>query len=86
MVRRKQKNNADEESDNYEFDEQLEGFDETEAVERRFNFVSELAYLIDYHVLDKFLILLKDERHFEKRPALLKATTSFFKRILQQAK
>lgn len=58
----------------------------TEHVERRFNFVSELAYLVDYAVIDKYVMLLKNPAHFERKPELAKATTSFFKRVVHQAK
>ena len=39
----------------------------TEHVERRFNFVSELAYLVDYAVVDKYVMLLRHTSHYEKK-------------------
>lgn len=76
------------EDDEYgdESDEPLADEEATEHVERRFNFVSELAYLVDYAVLDKYVMLLRNPSHFERRPLLAKAVTAFFKRILHQAK
>ena len=42
--------------------------------------------MIDYAVVDKYVLLLSNAAHHERRPLLAKATTSFFRRILQQAK
>lgn len=42
--------------------------------------------MVVYSVVDKYVELLQHPSHFEKRPLLAKATTSFFRRIIEQAK
>ena len=43
-----------------EMDEDLES-EEEENVERQFNFISELTVLVDYNVIDKYLLVLQNE-------------------------
>jgi len=57
-----------------------------ENVERTFNFVSELSVLVDYDVISKYAFILKHESIYSKKPLLIKACSSFFKRIISQTK
>lgn len=60
---------------------------EEEKIERKFNFAAELASFVDYKIVERYMSLIKDcDVHFAKRPILLKACTSFLKRIATQAK
>ena len=60
---------------------------EEEKVERKFNFAAELASFVDYKIIERYFSLIKDcDVHFAKKPLLLKACTSFLKRIATQAK
>jgi hypothetical protein len=66
-----------------EFEEDLE---DEENVERTFNFVSELSVLVDYEVIQKYISVLKMKDSYEKKPLLIKAVTTFFRRIISQTK
>lgn len=57
-----------------------------ENVERAFNFVNELCRLVDYDVIDKYLFILKSPQIYAQRPVVIKACTSFFKRVVSQTK
>ena len=72
----------------FDSDNEFEDDDLTdeENVERTFNFVSELSVLVDYDVISKYAFLLKHESIYSKRPLLMKACSSFFKRIISQTK
>lgn len=67
-------------------DEMDEESDEEENVERSFNFVSELAVLVDYDVIEKYIYILKHDNQYTKKPQLIQACSSFFKRIMHQTK
>jgi hypothetical protein len=84
---KKQRDDLDEFADELEFsDDDFSEGDDEENVERTFNFVSELSRLVDYEVIEKYAYLLKNEAIFKNKPLLLRACTSFFKRIISQTK
>ena len=60
--------------------------EEETNVERQFNFVSELSVLVDYNVIDKYISVLKSDDNYSKNPFLVKACTTFFRRIINQTK
>ena len=64
-----------------DFEEEEES-DNEENVERTFNFVAELSRLVDYDVIERYVYILKNTNIYQKQPILLKALTSFFKRIV----
>ena len=55
------------EGDADEFEEE-ELPDEYENQERQFNFAQELSELVKYQVVDKYLMIIKDENHYKKNP------------------
>jgi hypothetical protein len=57
--------------------------EEHQLVERKFNFLSELTKLVDYDVVRKYMIVIRD-KDYKKNPQLLPAVTSMFKRFAQQ--
>jgi hypothetical protein len=57
-----------------------------EERERKFNFISELSILVDYEVINKFILALQKPDLAKKRPFVIKAASSLFKRIVQQTK
>lgn len=48
--------------------------------------MADLSVLLEYSVVDKYLYVIKDKRHYESNPFLLKACSAFFKRIVHQVK
>ena len=60
--------------------------DQEETVERTFNFVSELAQLVDYDVISKYIFVVKNKSAHESKPLMIKAVTTFFRRIIAQTK
>lgn len=63
-----------------------EDLEEEENVERKFNFLADLAVLLEYFVIEKYLIVIRDKDHYDRNPFLLKACSAFFKRIVHQVK
>ena len=54
-----------------EDEEMDEESDEEENVERSFNFVSELAVLVDYDVIQKYIFVLRNENQYSRKPQLV---------------
>jgi len=50
-------------------------------VERKFNFKAEISLLIDYTIISKYMIVLRD-KDYKKNPLLLQAVNTWFKRIV----
>ena len=55
-----------------------------EAVERQFNFVAEIALLVDYQVISQYMRIVDVRNNLSKRCDLLQMTASFFKRVIFQ--
>ena len=55
-------------------------------MERKFNFLADLSVLLEYSVIEKYLVVIRDKEHHVKNPFLLKACSAFFKRIVYQVK
>ena len=72
--------NAFNQNDNDEYGEEEEEPDE-ENIEREFNFVGEFVTLLQYPVVSKYLFIIQKQL-YEKKHVILKACTSFFKRII----
>ena len=72
--------NAFNQNDNDEYGEEEDVPDE-ENIEREFNFVGEFVTLLQYPVVSKYLFIIQKQL-YEKKPVILKACTSFFKRII----
>jgi hypothetical protein len=58
---------------------------EEKFVERQFNFVSEISIFVDYQVISKYLMIVKD-KDYKKNPMLLQGVNSMIKRITNQIK
>lgn len=70
-----------------DWEEEDEDVYEEEKVERKFNFLAEVASFVDYAVIERYFSLIKNcDMHFGKKPILLKACTVFLNRIVRQAK
>lgn len=48
--------------------------DEHKLVERKFNFLAEISSLIDYDIISKYLLVIRD-KDYKKNPQLLPAIT-----------
>ena len=57
-----------------------------EHTERQFNFLADFSVLLEYEVVEKYLMVIKDESQHTKNPFLLKACSVFFKRVVFQIK
>ncbi len=68
-----------------EEEEEEEREEAEEEVEKQFNFASEMAGLVDYHVLTRYCELLTDPEFLED-PMLATYITSFFGRVVNQLK
>lgn len=69
-----------------EEDDEYEQEYEDEKVERKFNFVGEFMNFCEYAIIDKYMLFLREPEHFEARPSLVKAVSTFLKRVYIQAK
>ena len=54
--------------------------EEHKLVERSFNFLGEFSSLVDYIIISKMLLVIR-EKDYKKNPSLLQAITNIFKRI-----
>jgi hypothetical protein len=59
---------------------------EEENVERTFNFVAEISVLVDYDVIAKYIYVIRNKIAHESKPLMVKAATTFFRRIINQTK
>ena len=57
-----------------------------EAVERQFNFVAEIALLVDYRVIAQYVSTINPNSNLSKDHEILQMTASFFRRIVFQLK
>ena len=57
-----------------------------EAVERQFNFVAEIALLVDYQVIAHYVSLVDQNSNLSKKGDLLQMAASFFRRVIFQLK
>jgi hypothetical protein len=53
---------------------------EEKFVERQFNFISEISIFVDYSVISKYLMIVRD-KDYKKNPLLLQGVLSMLKRI-----
>lgn len=53
---------------------------EEKFVERQFNFVSEISIFVDYSIVSKYLMVIKN-KDYKKNPILLQGIISMIKRI-----
>lgn len=58
---------------------------EERFVERTFNFVSEISIFVDYTVVSKYLLVIRD-KDYKKNALLLQGVISMLKRITNQIK
>ena len=58
---------------------------EEKFVERQFNFISEISIFVDYTIISKYLMIVKN-KDYKKNPVLLQAVISMMKRITNQVK
>lgn len=68
------------------YDEEMEEESDVEReVERQFDFVPEIAILVDYNVIKSYVNII-NHKELNKNPDLIIMITHFFKRIVQQLK
>jgi hypothetical protein len=85
--KKQKRQDQDEFADDLEFsDNEFDQSEDEENVERQFNFVVELSRLVDYEVIEKYTYMLSQHQMYRHRPILIKACSSFFKRIISQTK
>ena len=53
---------------------------EEKFVERQFNFVSEISIFVDYSIVSKYLMVIKN-KDYKKNPIILQGIISMIKRI-----
>ena len=76
----------DDQEDGFHDDEMDEESEKEEAVERQFNFVAEIALLVDYQVISQYMKTVDIKNNLSQRSDLLQMTASFFKRVIFQLK
>ena len=60
--------------------------DREENVQRQFNFVGEIALLVDYQVIAHYVSIVDLNNNLSKNSDLIQMTASFFRRMIFQLK